>query len=280
MITAHTRLVGLMGWPVSHSRSPAMHNAAFAAAGLDWAYATFPVKPGGVGAAVAGIRALGMAGANVTVPHKQAVIEHLDQLTEAAQRIGAVNTISVTDDGALLGDNTDAPGFVADLREHAVEPREHRALVLGAGGAARAVVVGLAMAGCAEITVLNRTPERARAMVEALATPGVVLRAGGMDALAERAGQSTLVINSTSVGMHPHEDAMPCSPEVVLQPSQVVYDLVYAPRDTRLLRYARTHGARAIGGLGMLLHQGALAFERWTGVTPDVQVMRDALTSS
>ena len=165
-ITAKTQLVGLIGYPVSHSVSPAMHNAAFDALGLDWRYVPLPVAPGHVGDALRGVRALGLRGINVTVPHKQAVLECLDEmsgnspgatLTDAARAIGAVNTIRVELDGSLLGDNTDARGFIADLREHGVDPAGRRALVVGAGGSARAVVYGLAEAGCAEIVVLNRT---------------------------------------------------------------------------------------------------------------------------
>ena len=175
-LSATTQLVGLIGWPVSHSVSPAMHNAAFAALGLDWAYVPLPVNPAGragdaaVAAAVRGLAALGLRGANVTIPHKQAVMAAVDSLTPAAAAIGAVNTLVVGEEGTLIGDNTDAPGFVADLRAHGVEPAGGHGLVLGAGGSARAIVYGLAEAGAAAITVLNRTPERAQAL--ALAAQG------------------------------------------------------------------------------------------------------------
>jgi len=159
-ISGKTNLVGVIGWPVSHSVSPAMHNAAFADIGLDWCYIPLPVptEPAErIGEALHGLRALGLRGANVTVPHKQSVMPHLDWLTPAAQAIGAVNTIRVEADGQLSGDNTDARGFVADLRDHGVDPAGKRALVLGAGGSARAIVFGLAEAGCVSITILNRS---------------------------------------------------------------------------------------------------------------------------
>ncbi len=177
-----TTLVGLIGWPVSHSVSPAMHNAAFAHLGLDWRYVPFPVAPepaSRVGEAVLGLRALGLRGANVTVPHKQAVMAHLDRLTPAAQAIGAVNTILLDAEGALVGDNTDAPGFVADLREHGVEVPGRRVLVLGAGGSARAVAYGLAAAGASQITLVNRSVDRALALVAALQPLFPALPAGG-----------------------------------------------------------------------------------------------------
>ena len=167
-ISAKTTLVGLIGWPIGHSVSPAMHNAAFAALGLDWRYVPLPVDPalpGAVGDTVRGIRAMKFRGINVTVPHKQAVLPFLDRIAPAAQAMRAVNTIIVQPDGSLIGDNTDAPGFVADLRAHGVEPSQQRVLVLGAGGSARAIVYGLAQASAMHITVANRSTERAAALL-------------------------------------------------------------------------------------------------------------------
>jgi shikimate dehydrogenase len=282
-ISGKTKIVGLIGWPTGHSVSPAMHNAAFAVLGLDWRYIPLPVsldRPAATGEAVRGLRALGLAGANVTVPHKQAVMPHLDALTPAAAAIGAVNTIVVTEEGRLLGDNTDAPGFIADLRDHGVEPRGHRCLVLGAGGSSRAVVYGLADAGAARITIANRTIPRAEDLAAAFQPSFVAcqLDSCGLPAgLADAASGADVVINCTSLGMSPNPDGLPWDEAVAFRTGQTVYDLVYNPRVTRLLRKAEADGAHAIGGIGMLIWQGAIAFERWTGIMPPVEVMRQAI---
>ena len=281
-LTGKSSIVGLIGWPVGHSVSPAMHNAAFAALDLPWCYVPLPVAPepaARIGEAVRGLRALGLRGANVTVPHKQAVTPYLDELTAAAQAIGAVNTIIVQDDGRLVGDNTDAPGFVADLRDHGVDPTGQRMLVLGAGGSARAIVYGLAAAGARTITIANRTLARAEELAAALQPdfPAIPLAACAMPAdLAHYATQSDLVVNCTSLGMTPNAEGLPWQPDLPFCADQTVYDLVYNPRRTRLLAQAERDGARAIGGIGMLIWQGAIAFERWTGQQPPVEIMRAA----
>ncbi|MBX3015818.1 MAG: shikimate dehydrogenase [Caldilineaceae bacterium] len=281
-ISGKTKLVGVIGWPVSHSVSPAMHNAALADLGLDWGYVPLPVptEPAErIGEAVRGLRALGFCGANVTVPHKQAVMPHLDWLTPAAQAIGAVNTIRVEEDGRLSGDNTDARGFVADLREHGVDPAGKRALVLGAGGSARAIVYGLAEAGCLSITILNRTVEKAHDLATDIRAVFPFCRLSGHTMPAEialLAQEAAIIINCTSLGMTPKVEGLPWAEAVPFRPGQVVYDLVYNPPQTRLLQKAAADGAQAIGGLGMLIWQGAIAFERWTGQQPSVAVMRAA----
>ena len=280
-LSARTRLVGLIGWPIGHSVSPAMHNAAFAALGLDWRYVPLPVDPalpGAVGDAVRGMRAMGMSGINVTVPHKQAVLPFLDRIEPAAQAMRAVNTVIVQPDGSLAGDNTDAPGFVADLRAHGVEPAGRRVLVLGAGGSARAIVYGLAEAGAAQITVANRSAERAAALLADLrpflgsTRLAVVALPDGVPGAVD----ADLIVNCTSLGMTPRADTTPWPAGLSFRPSQAVYDLVYNPVDTLLLRQARADGAHVIGGLGMLIWQGALAFRHWTGQMPPVDVMRAA----
>jgi shikimate dehydrogenase len=281
-LSGKTQLVGLIGWPVSHSVSPAMHNAAFVELGLDWCYVPLPVPvepQNRIGEAVRGLRALGLRGANVTVPHKQAVMPHLDWLSPAAEAIGAVNTIRVEPDGSLSGDNTDAPGFVADLRDHGVNPAGQRVLVLGAGGSARAIVYGLAEAGCATIALCNRTLDRAQALAAEMAArfPACPMSAHTLPAgIYEVATQVDLVVNTTSLGMTPQVEGLPWPEETPFRAGQVVYDLVYNPPQTRLLRKAAADGAQAIGGLGMLIWQGALAFERWTGKSPSVTTMRRA----
>lgn len=282
-ISGTTTIVGLMGWPVSHSVSPEMHNAAFDVLGLNWRYAPLPVAPepaGNVGAAVRGLSALGMRGANVTIPHKHAVMEHLDQLSGAATAIGAVNTISVLEDGSLHGDNTDAPGFIADLREHGVDPTGAHALVLGAGGSAWAIVYGLANAGAASVTVINRTLARAEALVDHLRDlcRGCRLEARAFPQdLAVAAHKADLIVNCTSLGMTPNVEGLPWDDTIPFRGDQVVYDLVYNPPETRLLKMASEAGAQAIDGLGMLVWQGAIAWEIWTKQPPPVEVMRAAV---
>jgi shikimate dehydrogenase len=259
-----------------------MHNAAFDYLGLDWRYVPMPVDakaPEVMGQAIAGLRALGLRGANVTVPHKQAVMPYVDRLEPAAQAIGAVNTLVVEPDGTLAGDNTDAAGFVSDLREHGVELEDQHVLVLGAGGSARAVVYGLARAKVARIAVANRTVETAAALVAALQplAPHCALQAFALDRdLPRLAPHADLIVNCTTLGMTPHVDTTPWPDDLPFHSGQVVYDLVYNPPHTHLLRRAARDGARAIGGLGMLVWQGALAFERWTGQPAPVDVMRSA----
>lgn len=278
---AKTQIVGLIGWPVSHSVSPAMQNRAFAETGLNWRFVPLPVpvEPAArIAEAILGLRALGLRGANVTVPHKQAVIPYLDHLEPAARAIGAVNCVRVKDDGTLVGDNTDAPGFVADLRDHQVDPRGMRVLVLGAGGSARAVVSGLAQAGAAAITIYNRTESRARDLAADMAQQFPACPIDANPSTLEPVAQGAdLIVNCTSVGMSPHVDASPWPVATPMHSEQVVYDLIYNPRATRLLQAAEQAGATAIHGLGMLVWQGALAFEMWTGVNAPVASMRAAV---
>lgn len=276
-------LTGLLGWPVAHSRSPAMHNAAFAAAGIAGTYLPLAVPPERLAAAVSGLVALGFRGVNVTVPHKQAVIPLLDELSPAAQAIGAVNTIVVREDGRLYGDNTDAPGFLADLTEQGVALADRTAagaLVLGAGGSARAVAFALATAGV-PVTVWARRPEQAQALCETL-RPFLppTARVQALPSAADTPGHPALIVNCTSAGMHPQEDASPWPAHWPLYPDQIVYDLVYNPPRTRFLAQAAAHGARPINGLGMLLHQGALAWTLWTGQPAPLAAMRRALLDS
>jgi shikimate dehydrogenase len=276
-ITGRTHLVGLLGWPVEHSISPPMHNAAFASLGMDWCYLPFAVAPEALADALRGARALGLRGLNATVPHKQALLALVDDLTPEARAIGAVNTLLFGE--RLTGHNTDAAGFMRALREAGGEPRGCRALVLGAGGAARAVGYGLAAAG-ARLTLLNRTPERAVALAADLgaALPQARVDAGPLtaDALARLAPGVDLVVNTTSVGMWPESDATPWPAEVDYPAGALLLDLIYNPPETRLMASARSQGARADNGLKMLVHQGAEAFRLWTGVEPPVGVMLDA----
>ncbi len=268
-----TRIYGVLGWPVAHSRSPAMQNAAFAASGVDATYLRFPVAPDALGDAIRGLRALGVAGANVTVPHKTAVLAHLDALDESARAVGAANTLTLDADGTIRGANTDVGGLVRALGEAGAVLAGAQAVVLGAGGAARAAVVGLRAAGARVTVVARRVREGER-----LGAPTLDLadRAG----LEEALGGADLVVQATSATMQgdaPAQALVDALPLAVLRPGALVAEVVYAPRDTALLRAARAHGAQTLDGLAMLLHQGVLAFELWTGLPAPVAAMRAAL---
>ncbi|MCC6188147.1 MAG: shikimate dehydrogenase [Anaerolineales bacterium] len=264
--------VVLFGYPLGHSVSPAMHRAALASAGLHgWSYAAEPVRAEGVGAAVTRLRGPDYAGANVTVPHKSAVIAHLDGLTPVADAIGAVNTI-VKQGSSLIGHNTDAAGFLADLYAHEVSIARRAVLVLGAGGAARAVVAACAGVG-ARLRVVARRQDQAEAL-GALA-PVEVYDWAPFGLLRASEG-CALIVNTTSLGMAPHVEGTPWQTGVPFPPGAFVYDLVYNPADTALTSAARSAGLLSATGLGMLVEQGALAFEQWTGRAADRAAMRQA----
>lgn len=271
MINSSTRLVALLGDPVAHSVSPAMQNAAFAAAGLNFVYLAFPVPAAAIGGAVAGLRDLGIRGANVTIPHKTAVQAFLDSVDEQAKRVGAVNVI-VNDGGRLTGHNTDAPGFLAALNRGGFEPGGKKVVVLGSGGAARAIVFALREAGASSIAIVNRTPETAASLAAETGAAAFPLTEQG---LKEALSGAALVVNATSVGMSPDGGSTPL-PSGFLRPDLTVFDTIYRPRETRLLREAEGAGCRTIGGLEMLVEQGALAFELWTGEPAPRGIMRQA----
>jgi shikimate dehydrogenase len=248
-----------------------MHNAAFRALELDWVYVAFDVAPGRVASALNSAEALGIEGLSVTIPHKETVASVLDKLSPLATALGAVNTVVREPDGSLRGENTDGPGFLRALEhDEGFDPAAKRCVVIGAGGAARAVVKSLADAGAAEVVVVNRTPERAEA-VAALAG-----RCGRVGAAAEAAA-ADLVVNATPIGMAGTgtEAEVPLDP-TPLGTGQLVVDLVPNPPITRLVEEARAQGAVAVNGLGMLVHQAALAFRMWTGEPAPVAVMSAA----
>lgn len=278
-ITGRTRLCAIIGYPVEHTMSPAMQNAAFRATGLDWVYAAFSVSPQDLPAAIAGIKALGMPGINITIPHKVSVIPLLDGLDPLAEKIGAVNTI-VNENGKLTGYNTDASGFLQALLEKGIEPEGRQFAVLGSGGASRAVAFILAEKG-AGVVILNR----ASGMDRAVKLAETVTRATGHGMKALELNRANLVraldkadilVNTTSVGMSPDTENSPVPPDL-LKPGLVVYDIVYNPVMTRLLRDAESAGAEIISGTDMLVWQGAMAFEKWTGEKPPVEVMKQEL---
>ncbi len=282
-ITPHTRKVGLIGWPVGHSGSPRMHNAAFAAAGMDWVYLPLPVPAEPtqrIGEAVRGLGALGFQGANVTIPHKQSVMSHLSGISFVARAAGAVNTLTVAADGRLEGDNTDVWGFYSVLEEAGWQARHGSALVLGAGGSARAVLTGLLEAGCRNIRIHNRTRVRAENLIRDFREhfPEATLRVVGSGREVWETGREVdLVVNSTSLGMDPNVGTCPVAADFPWRVGQWAYDLVYNPPTTLFLQRAGQGGARCIGGMEMLVRQGARSFEIWTGRWPDLDLMRREL---
>ncbi len=275
-VTGHTQMVGLLGWPVEHTISPAMHNAAFAALGMDWCYVPFAVPPARLKEALRGVSALGLRGMNATVPHKQALVHLVDELSPEARAIGAVNTLLMGD--KIRGHNTDASGFLRALSEAHMSEAD-TALILGAGGAARAVGYALLSRGT-RLVILNRTGERATALASDLrkALPGPQVDASVLrpETLAACAPRVDLIVNTTIVGMSPQAGECPWPSEVAYPGSVPLFDLIYTPRETRLMALARQSGARAANGLGMLVHQGAEAFRLWTGTEPPVDAMREA----
>lgn len=276
-----TRLVGVIGWPIEHSLSPAMQNAALREMSLNWVYLAFAVEPERVGEAMDGVRGLGLVGLNVTIPHKSAVIEHLDEIDDAVAALGVANTIVRGENGKLTGYTTDGAGFIRSMREagHEVDGRE--VTIIGAGGAARAVAHACAEAGAGGLTVINRTPAKAEAVAELVReTTGLSrVEAGPVEgAEAEEAvGGADVVVDCTSVGMYPHHEVAPVVPGSWLHAGQVVADLTYNPLETAMLRAAGQAGAATVDGAGMLVHQGAIALQHWCGRQPPVETMRRAL---
>jgi shikimate dehydrogenase len=277
-LDSHTILYGVFGDPVRHSRSPLMMNRAFQELGINAAYAAFHVKPDALKDAVAGIRALGFRGVNVTIPHKVEVMQHLDAIDEGARVIGAVNTI-VNENGKLTGYNTDGIGYVRSLREETgIELAGKRVLLLGAGGAARGVAYALAKAGVQRIGIANRTKEKALEL--ASSTREFTQTSGfGLDELAEKMGEIDLIVNTTSAGMHPNLSELPMNTQWI-EAGHVASDLIYNPRITRFLHEAAARGAMIHGGLGMFIYQGAYAFEYWTGTPAPTAVMRQIVEQS
>jgi shikimate dehydrogenase len=266
-LTGGTRLAGIMGWPVAHSLSPRLHGHWLHRYGIDGVYVPLPVLPECLEQALRALPALGLAGVNLTIPHKETAVLLLDRLSPMAARIGAVNTVVVEPDGTLSGDNTDSFGFIASLSDSPVgwQAEAGPAVVLGAGGAARAVAVALLDAGAPEVRLLNRTPDRARALAGDLGGPIHAFEWAQRSAALERAA---LLVNTTSLGMRgqpPLVLALDALPRTAL-----VTDVVYTPLITALLAVARARGNPVIDGLGMLLHQARPGFRSWFGVDPVV----------
>jgi len=265
MISGKARLAGILGWPVGHSKSPRLHNHWLALHGIDGAYVPLPVAPADLAAAVRLLPRLSFAGANVTVPHKEAVLALVDAVEPLAARIGAVNTLVIDEQGRITGRNTDALGFLLNLKEVRPGLGSGPAVILGAGGAARAACAALLEDGVAEIRLVNRSLDRARQLAAEIGGPIVPIDWSGREAALDDAG---LLVNSTSLGMTgqpPLEISLDRLPETAL-----VNDMVYAPLETGLLAAARARGNPVADGIGMLLHQARPGFEAWFGVRPDV----------
>lgn len=272
-ISGRTRVAGVIGWPVEHSLSPVLHAAGFASLDIDWTYVAFPTPPDSVQRVVEAARTLGIAGLSVTMPHKTAVVDLCDALTDSARVLQSVNTIEFRSDGRSIGHSTDGDGLVDSLRHEGVDPTSRDVLVLGFGGAGRAVCDALRRHGAKRIVVTNRSivsPDRLDAM--GLIGAEVIPWSDRNDV----ASSCDLVINCTSVGMG--DDSSSPLTDSVFSDRHVAIDIVYHPSETPFLRAARTRGARTIGGIGMLVHQAARQEEIWIGRTPDVEAMKRAVS--
>ena len=281
MITGTTQLLGVIGDPVEHSLSPAMHNAAIAHLGVDIVYLPLPVPNGRLTEAIAGFEAIGLRGFNITIPHKQAIMPLLNDISDIAQAVGAVNTVGWGKTG-WWGTNTDVIGFIAPLKNLERNWTNAIALVLGNGGAARAVVAGCTQLGCQEIWVVGRRAEKLEAFEKSWQQSPIQLplKTFTWEHLPELLPNATLVVNTTPVGMHPNVDTCPLSPSEIakLPPGAIAYDLIYTPSPTQFLQQATKQGAIAIDGLEMLVQQGAAALSLWLGQAAPVDVMRQTLS--
>lgn len=273
------KVVGIIGYPLGHSVSPAMHNAAFKKLGLDWEYAPFEVSPEDLAESLNGFRALHFAGFNVTIPHKEAIVPMLDEVTKLARIIGAVNTV-VNQEGKLIGYNTDGAGFLDSLKVDAkTNPKGKRVVVLGAGGASRAVSIMLAEAGAKIITLSDIQEEKAKELSEYIGSSFEVdcdyVDVNSQD-LQKAIDKAHILVNSTPIGMKPKIDQSPLADNIKLPKKLLVYDLVYNPAQTKLLKTAKAAGCKICSGLGMLVRQGAAAFTLWTDEEAPVKVMWQA----
>lgn len=280
MITGKTKLLGVIGYPIEHSLSPVMHNAAIAKLGVDFAYLPFAIAPNNLPQAIAGFRAIELQGFNVTIPHKQAIIPLLSEVTPIAQAIGAVNTVWRTEQG-WSGTNTDVEGFLAPLRSQAHQWQSACAVVLGNGGAARAVVAGCAQLGFAQVHVVGRKPEKLQDFFKSWTNSPLMvnLSVHQWQELPELLPSAELLVNTTPIGMAPHADASPITATELqkLPSSAIAYDLIYTPRPTQFLQLAQAQGNTTIDGLEMLVQQGAVALEQWLQCPIPVEVMRRSL---
>lgn len=280
MITGKTKLLGVIGYPIEHSLSPVMHNAAIAELGVDYAYLPFAIKPADLPAAIAGFAAIGLQGFSVTIPHKQAIIPLLTGVSPLAQAVGAVNTVWQTEQG-WQGTNTDVVGFLAPLKVLERDWSQTIAVILGNGGAARAVVAACAELGCAAVQVVGRDRQKLQDFQQSWQTSPLTvnLQTHLWQELPQLLPTAGLIVNTTPIGMHPHVAHSPIPSEIWTgwQPGAIAYDLIYNPRPTLFLQQATQQGAVTFDGLEMLIQQGAAALELWLGQSVPVAVMRRSL---
>lgn len=281
LITGKTKLLGVIGEPVEHSLSPVMHNAAIAELGLDYLYLPFPVKKADLTKAIVGLEVIGVQGFNITIPHKQTIMKLLSQVTSRAKTIAAVNTVWYTESG-WKGTNTDIEGFVAPLQEIAQDWSQMTAIVLGNGGAARAVVAGLVELGFSAIHIVGRDRQKLLNFYQTwqnMPQIAPLLKVHYWETLPELLSTADLLVNTTPVGMYPHVDDSPISAELIkeLKPDAIAYDLIYTPCPTKFLSFARARGLKAIDGLEMLVRQGAAALEIWLEQPVPIETMRNSL---
>lgn len=277
MITGQTKNFGVIGHPIGHSLSPAMQNAGIQAAGLDAVYIAMPVMEAELGQAVDGLKALGFYGFNVTIPHKQAVMKYLDEIDEDAKIIGAVNAVSIQA-GRLKGYNTDMAGFLQGMHNHGFSPTGTHAVLLGAGGAARAIIWGLIKEGVKSLAIGVRNVPKVQPVAEYFRPyMDIQVMDWHSEAFCHRLQEAQLLINSTPLGMAPHVDAMPPVDFSLVSKDAFVYDIIYTPAETMFLRTAREHGCRTLNGEEMLVGQGAEAFRLWTGHQLPTEPMAQAL---
>ncbi len=280
MITGKTKLLGIIGEPVEHSLSPVMHNAAIAHLGVDYIYVPFPVKREKLAQALEGFSVIGVRGFSITIPHKQTIMPLLEEITPTAKLVGAVNTVWRTERG-WHGTNTDVEGFLSPLRRMGIEWSQVTPVVLGNGGAARAVVVGCFQLGCPEIYVLGRNQDNLDHFCQSWQNTPLEgkIKGYGWDNLSGLVSATKLLINTTPVGMYPKVDESPLEAEIIekLSSQTIVYDLIYIPNPTLLLKQAQAKGARIIDGLEMLVQQGASALEMWLGQPVPVDIMTQSL---
>lgn len=276
VITGRTQVVGVMGYPVEHSLSPAMHNAAFDALNMDWTYVPLPTPPESIQDAVMGLRALGFRGANITVPLKELIPSLMDELSEVAQQIGAVNTVCCREDGSLWGTSTDGIGFLRSLEAEQTPLEDNlEVVVLGTGGTARAVANTLIQNG-AQVTVVSRHRDRAAQMLWELGAEAFALQYSD-PAVVQAMRRAKVLVNTTPLGLYPRIEEMPPVPLEGLHPDMLVYDLIYNPPVSKLLREAQKRGCRIVNGVKMLVYQGAESFKLWTGQYPPVDVMEQVV---
>ncbi len=268
MVTAHTFKVGLVSWPVGHSLSPVMHNAAFTELGLDWIYLPLPVEPSHLEEGVRGLVALNFTGFNVSVPHKTNMVKFLDEKSEAVTQMRAVNTVKIAD-SRLIGSNTDPEGFIRALREGGMEPEGKRVVIMGAGGAARAALYGLSTLQGTSVVVIDVVEQQALSIVRDMGATfpphALSYRIASDESFVAIRENVDLLVNASPIGMNPHTDASAWPDSIDLPEKAVCFDMVYNPLNTKFLDRASRAGLKTISGLGMLVNQGAVSFETWTG---------------